>query len=277
MSDPNKVQWPWRAPVCLPAAPPAMDGGSPAMTDQLGRAAPGPSRRPPPCPVPCRAHADTHVRALAPACAQPCPPRRPAFPARACHALPLQCPGPDGGGLAAGTRLHVASLPWLPFCTRQGAADGYPGRLARLLREEPEASSCAHGQPCAPLRAHLPAPAPPGPLSSAPFLRSGWGPAPPPSSACSVRGEGASHGCPGQEVGGGGDGVEEGSPSALLPVTGISPLGRFQPWELLPQTQSQESRFQSPWGDWCWAEDKGDAPFPATQKATLRGRDGEER
>jgi hypothetical protein len=136
----------------------------------------GPSGRPPHCPVPCQAHAHTRMHTLALACMQPCPSRWPASPRpRLPTTSHRSAPGPDGGGPATGTQLDVASLPWLPFRTRQGAADGHTGRLARLPREEPEASSYAHGQSCAPLGAHLPAPGPPGPLSSAPFLGSGQG------------------------------------------------------------------------------------------------------
>ena len=244
MSDPNKVQWPWRVPVCLPA-PASRNRRWQPHRDGSAWPPRGPSGRPPHCPVPCQAHAHTHVHTLALACTQPCPDSR--WPASPRLRLPTtshhSAPGPDGGGPAAGTRLEVASLPWLPFRTRQGAADGHTGRLARLPREEPEASSCAHGQCCAPLGAHLPAPRPPGPLSSAPFLGSGQG-ASTTSQLCLLHPRGES--IPwAPEVGslGGGAGERKGPPVPCFPSLG------------------SEKQVSGPAGRLavgvCWAEDTG--------------------
>ena len=119
-----------------------------------------------------------------------------------------------------------------------------------LLREEPRRQLvCTRGGPAPPLG---PISQPQAPQDHSPQLPSwgvGRGPAPPPSCACSICREGHPRGARGGKLGLGGGGGEEGSPSALLPVTGISPLGHFQHQELVPQTQRQKSsRFQGPTG-----------------------------
>ena len=179
MSDPNKVRWLWRVPICLPA-PSSRNGRRRPSRD--GSAGAEPPRGPP--QGGCLTH--WHVHTLAFACVRPCPswwsapPPLPTPP----HDLPLQCPpavmgaapGTAPHGPAAGTQLVVASLPWFPFCTKQGAPDGHTGRLALPPAGRAQTPACVHtGWPRASLGAHLPAPGPPGPLSSASFLGSGQG------------------------------------------------------------------------------------------------------
>lgn len=276
--------------ACL-RPPPAMGGGRPAMIDQQGQSCPGAPLREAAShrPVPRRAHAHTHVHTLALACMRPCPswwsapPPLPTPP----HDLPLQCPpavmgaAPEAapGGPAAGTRLDMASLPWFPFCTRQKAPDGHVGRLAVPPAGRAQTPASVHtGRPRASLGAHLPAPGPPGPLSSASFLGSGQG-ASTTSQLCLLHLQGgASQGRPRREVWGlGGRGRVPQHPASRH---WDQPPGAFPaPGAGATDTEAEKQQVLGPRGETgrgghagqeIWGG--GNAPFPASQKVTCEGK-----
>lgn len=150
--------------------------------------------------------------------------------------------------LMGAARPQAHSWMW-PLCP---GSLSVPGRGPQTAT--PAAWPASRGKSQRPAPMHTGSPAPPsGPTSRpqapqdhSPQLLSwgvGRGPAPPPSSACSIRGERASLGRPRREVW----------------VVGWG-RGRV-PWHPASHHWDQKSRFQAPRGDWlwgaCWAEDTG--------------------
>lgn len=266
--------------ACLHPPPAMGGGGGPAVMDQQGQSRPGAPLREAAShrPVPRRPHTHTHVHTLALACAWPCPSwwSAPRPPAHASPRSPTAVPsGRDGGGPWSSPpwpgRRHMAGCglsALVPFLYKAGGTrwpHWPPGPAS--CGKSPDASLCAHGAAPRPPRGPSPSPGPPRTtlLGFLPGERAG---ASTTSQLCLLHLQGgASQGRPRRE--------EEGSPCALLPVTGISPLGHFQHQELVPQTQRQKSsRFQGPAGRLgvggaLGRRYRGDAPFPASQKVTL--------
>ena len=270
MSDPNKVQWPWRVPVCLPA-PASRNRRWQPHRDGSAWPPRGPSGRPPHCPVPCLAHAHTHVHTLALACTHwPSRAHSPALihggqppPACASPRPPTTVPL----ALMGAARPQAHGWKW-PLCPGSLSVPGRGPQTATLA-----AWPASRGKSQRPAPVHTGSAVPPsgptsrpqGPQDHSPQLLSwgaGRGPAPPPSSACSIRGERASLGRPRWEV------------WVVARERGRVPrCPASRHWD-------QKSRFQAPRGDWLWGcagqKIRGDAPFLAAQKVTLRGKDGEE-
>ena len=232
----------------------------------------GPSGRPPHCPVPCQAHAHTRMHTLALMCTHwPSRARSPALhggqppPVHASPRPPTAVPL----ALMGAARPQAHSWMW-PLCP---GSLSVPGRGPQTATPAAWPASRGKSQRPAPMHTGSPAPRsgptsrPQAPQDHSPQLLSwgaGRGPAPPPSSACFIRGERASLGRPRREVW----------------VVGWG-RGRV-PWHPASRHWDQKSRFlirprgETGCGGSAGQKIRGDTPFLAAQKVTLRGKDGEE-